>query len=108
MSKVGARELKGEGIPAVLQPGPLHWALIGVITSGPAAEAATSHLVSALQRKHQCLLPPPPLGPSHALVLRGWLLGIFTAGASEGVFLNTVPLNPSEVNFLSLFLLFFG
>lgn len=107
MSKVGAQELKGEGIPAVLQPGPVHWALIGMIISSPVAEPATGQLVSDLQRKHQCLLPPPP-GPSHILALGGWLLGILTAGASEGLFLNTVPLSPSEVNFSEPFSVVFS
>lgn len=52
----------------------------------------------SLPPKHQCLLPPPRCS-SCARALRGWLLGILTAGASEGLFLSTVPLTPSEVNF---------
>lgn len=44
--------------------------------------------------------------------LRGWLLGVLAAGASESLFfLNTVPLTPSEVSFLEPFsavFIFFG
>lgn len=47
MSKVRSPELKGEGFPAGLQPGPVHWALIGAIISGPVAEAAAGWFVSA-------------------------------------------------------------
>lgn len=49
MSKVRAPVLKGEGFPAVLQPGPVHWTSIGAIISGPVAEAAAGQFVSGHQ-----------------------------------------------------------
>lgn len=71
MSKVRAPELKGKGFPAVLQPGPVHWALIEVIISGPVAEAAAGQFVSAHQSISACSL----------------LLGVpATLGLSEGGF----------------------
>lgn len=92
MSKVRAAELGGEGFPAVLQPGPLNGALIGEIISGPVAEAAAGQFLCP--PKHQKLLlpslPSPPAllhpHPPCARALRGRLLGIITAGASEGFF----------------------
>lgn len=56
MSKVRALELKGEGFPAVLQPGPMHWASIRAIISGPVAEAAAGQLVSTHQSISACSL----------------------------------------------------
>lgn len=89
MSKVRAAELGGEGFPAVLQPGPLNGASIGEIISGPVAEAAAGQFLCP--PKHQkLLLPSPPAllhpHPPCARALRGRLLGIITAGASEGFF----------------------
>lgn len=101
MSKVRAAELGGEGFPAVLQPGPLNGASIGEIISGPVAEAAAGQFLCP--PKHQKLLlpslPSPPAllhphpHPPCARALRGRLLGIITAGASEGFFLKHCSIN---------------
>lgn len=50
--------LKGEGFPAVLQPGPVHWASIGAIISGPFAEAAAGQFVSGHQSVGAHSFPP--------------------------------------------------
>jgi len=89
MSKVRAPELKGEGFPVVPQLGPMHWALIGVIISGPVAEAATGQFVFVHQSTSVFSLllgVPAALGlPESSFYLSSQL------ECQRALFLNTVP-----------------
>lgn len=56
MSKVGAPEQKGEGFPAVLQPGPVHWALIRALFLAQLQKLPLARFVSAHQSIGACSL----------------------------------------------------